>query len=227
MVLGFRQIVRKECSGINLSCEEIDKNYEYNNNGEGKNVSDTELITLLRTHPEEGCKALLDQYTGMVLAICRRKLGGFCTAEDIEELASDILFLFWQKRDMLSEERGNIRALLSTMANRRCIDYYRSNASKMNVRTQPIEELSEFLPDANPNPEEQAVSSERKTQLMDALRRLEPQDAELIVRKYYRGETAAMIAESLGMRTGTVEMRLSRIRQKLKGFLEGGGKDDA
>jgi len=206
----------------------MNKNIEYNiENSEVKSVSDTELITLLRTHPEEGCKALLDQYTGLVLSICRRRLGGVCTAEDIEELTSDILFFFWQKRDILSEEHGTIRALLSTMANRRCIDYYRSNATKLGIKTEPVEDMAEYLPDDCPNPEEQAVSAERKTQLIDAIKQLEPQEAELIVRKYYRGETAAMIAKSLGMRTGTVEMRLSRIRQKLKELLGGGGNDDA
>lgn len=212
---------------IKTICEETGKYYEYNNDGEVKNVSDAELIKLLRTQPEEGCKALLEQYTGMVLAICRRRLGGLCTAEDIEELTSDILFMFWQKRDTLSDERGNIRALLSTMAYRRCIDYYRSNSTRLSTRTQPVEEIAEFLPDENPTPEEQAVTAERSALLMDALRRLDPADADLIIRKYYRGETAAAIAETLGMRTGTVEMRLSRIRQKLRSILEGGGNDDA
>lgn len=211
---------------IKTICEEICKIYEYNNNGEVKKVSDTELITLLRTQPEEGCKALLEQYTGMVLAICRRRLGGLCTAEDIEELTSDILFLFWQKRDSLSEGRGNIRALLSTMAHRRCIDYYRSNSTRLSTRTQPVEEFADYLPDDNPTPEDQAVTAERSALLMDALHRLDPQEADLIIRKYYRGETAAAIAESLGMRTGTVEMRLSRIRLKLRKILEGGGNDD-
>ena len=111
-------------------------------------MSDTELIALLQSQPEQGCKALLEQYTGLVLAICRRKLGGICTAEDIEELSSDILFEFWKKRELLSEKKGTVRALLATMADRRCIDYYRRNAGRCAVQTVPIEELKEDLPDS-------------------------------------------------------------------------------
>ncbi len=192
---------------------------------EVKDVSDADLISLLRSHPEQGCKALLEQYTGLVLAICRRKLGGICTAEDIEELAGDILFAFWQKRDMLSEERGSVRALLTTMAGRRCIDYYRRKAGKRNVQTVPLDDLAEEPADRMQTPEEQYVSSERKAEILRALHNLDPKEAELIVRKYYRGETAAEIAASLGIRTGTVEMRLSRIRAKLRDML-GGEADD-
>ncbi len=188
-------------------------------------MSDAELIALLRTQPEQGCKALLEQYTGLVLAICRRRLGGICTAEDIEELAGDILFAFWQKRDRLSEEKGTVRALLSTTADRRCIDYYRKIAAKRAVQTVPIEELREELPDSALTPEEQTVRNERKAAMIRALKQLSPQDADLILRKYYRGETAAGIAADLGLRTGTVEMRLSRIRTKLRNLL-GGEHDD-
>lgn len=188
-------------------------------------MSDAELIALLRTQPEQGCKALLEQYTGLVLAICRRRLGGICTAEDIEELAGDILFAFWQKSSRLSEEKGSVRALLATMADRRCIDYYRKTAAKRNVQTVPIEELGDTLPCSSPNPEEQLIGSERKAAVIRALQQLDPKEADLILRKYYRGETAAGIAASLGIRTGTVEMRLSRIRTKLKNLL-GGEHDD-
>ncbi|MBQ8922250.1 MAG: sigma-70 family RNA polymerase sigma factor [Oscillospiraceae bacterium] len=188
-------------------------------------MSDAELIALLRTQPEQGCKALLEQYTGLVLAICRRRLGGICTAEDIEELAGDILFAFWQKRDRLSEKKGSVRALLVTMADRRCIDWYRRTAGRRAVQTVPIDEMTEELPDGIQTPEEQVIGGERKKEIIRALHQLDPQEADLILRKYYRGETASEIAASLGLRTGTVEMRLSRIRAKLRGLL-GGEHDD-
>ena len=59
-------------------------------------VTDAELLKLLRERPDDGCTALLREYTGLVLAIVRRRLGGctFCSAEDMEELTSDILFSY-------------------------------------------------------------------------------------------------------------------------------------
>ena len=89
----------------------------------------------------------------------------------------------------------------------------------------PLDDLAEEPADRVQTPEEQYVSSERKAEILRALHNLDPKEAELIVRKYYRGETAAEIAASLGIRTGTVEMRLSRIRAKLRDML-GGEADD-
>ena len=93
-------------------------------------MTDAELLTLLLENPEQGCKYLLEHYTGLVLAVIRRKLGGVCTDEDMEELASDILFSFWQMRDRIDLEKGTLRGLLVTIAGRRCVDWYRAHASQ-------------------------------------------------------------------------------------------------
>lgn len=197
-------------------------------NGEVMDVTvmeDTALLALMREHPEKGCEQLLQQYTGLVLAIVRRRLGGctFCTAEDMEELASDILFAFWQQRERVTPDRGTVRALLATMTGRRCIDWYRAHAAR--AAMQSPEELSETVQDPTAAPDEQAVSNDRKRELLAAIRALGEPDCEILLRKYYNGETAASIAERLSMRTGTVEMRISRAMKKLRTML--GGDEDA
>ena len=188
-------------------------------------LEDTALLALMREHPEEGCAQLLRQYTGLVLAIVRRRLGGcsFCTPEDMEELASDILFSFWQQRERVEPERGSVRALLATMAGRRCIDWYRAHAAK--AEQQSPDELSDTIPDPAAAPDDLAVTNERKRQLIAAIRSLGEPDCEILIRKYYNGETASAIAERLSMRTGTVEMRISRAMKKLRSIL--GGDEDA
>ena len=189
-------------------------------------MSDTELISLLREHPEEGCRQLLSQYTGTVLAVVRRRLGGctFCTAEDMEELASDILFRFWQQRERVSEEKGSIRALLSTMAARASIDWYRAHAKKLGMQSE--DPLPETLADPVSAPDEAYLTKERRDLLLQAVRSLGEPDTEILIRKYYGGETAAAIAERLSMRTGTVEMRISRALQKLRRMMGGAEHDD-
>lgn len=187
-------------------------------------VTDAELLKLLRERPEEGCTALLRQYTGLVLAIVRRKLGGctFCSAEDMEELTSDILFSFWQQRERIDPEKGSIRALLAVSASRRCIDWYRARAAK--PVSEPLEPFAETVADPALTPEDVCLTKERRQQLMQAILSLGEPDAEILIRKYYAGETASVIAERLSMRTGTVEMRISRAYQKLRNKLEGGAE---
>lgn len=182
-------------------------------------MSDDELIGLLREDPEKGCEVLLRQYTPLVLSIVRRRLSGCCTAEDMEELTADILFKCWQQRDKLNAADGSLRAYLATLAVRRCIDHYRSIANK--PVSEPVEEIAERLPDSAQTPEEHCVTEERKRVLMDAVRALGEPDTEIILRKYYQNETAGQIAQALGMNTGAVEMRLTRARKKLKEMLGG------
>lgn len=188
-------------------------------------VTDTELLTALQEHPEQGCQYLLHEYTGLVLAICRKKLNGCCTGEDIEELTSDILFEFYQKREQLSAERGSIRGLLAVMANRRCIDFYRTMRARGRADSQPLELPEDTYADTAETPEERVITAERRNTLLKAIAALGEPDKEIIISKYYYGETSAEIADRLSMRTGTVEMRLSRARQKLKAML-GGAEDD-
>ncbi len=187
-------------------------------------VTDAELLKLLRERPEEGCTALLRQYTGLVLAIVRRRLGGcpFCSAEDMEELTSDILFSFWQQRERIDPEKGSIRALLAVSASRRCIDWYRARAAK--PASEPLEPYAETVADPALTPEDACLTKERRQQLMQAILSLGEPDAEILIRKYYAGETASVIAERLSMRTGTVEMRISRAYQKLRDKLGGGAE---
>jgi RNA polymerase sigma-70 factor (ECF subfamily) len=182
-------------------------------------MSDDELIRLLREDPEKGCEVLLRQYTPLVLSIARRRLSGCCTAEDIEEITADILFKCFQQRDKLSCADGSIRAYLATLTVRRCIDHYRSIANK--PVSEPVEPLAEHLADSAQTPDEQYVTDERKRRLMDAVKALGEPDTEIILRKYYQNETAAEIAAALGMNTGAVEMRLTRARKKLKEMLGG------
>jgi len=184
-------------------------------------LSDEELIELLREEPEKGCEVLLRQYTPLVLSIARRRLSGCCTAEDIEEISADILFKCWQQREKLSSEDGSIRAYLATLTVRRCIDHYRSIANK--PVSEPVEPLAEHLADPTQTPEEHYVTEERKKKLMDAVKSLGMPDTEIILRKYYQNQTAAEIAEALQMNTGAVEMRLTRARKKLRELLGGDG----
>ena len=182
-------------------------------------MNDAELLHLLTSDPEQGCKTLVTQYSGLVLAVIRRKLGGVCTHEDMEELSSDILFSVWQMRDRLSEEKGSLRSLIATVAGRRCIDWYRSYSAKPERHT--LDTAERVIPNAALSPEEAAVSAEQKQAIFAAIGTLNDTDREILIRKYYCGETAAEIAERLSLRTGTVEMRISRAKQKLRAVIGG------
>ena len=60
------------------------------------------------------------------------------------------------------------------------------------------------------------VREERQELVRDALRRLPPRDAELLVLKYAEGFTARELSDRLGVSIPTIEARLHRARARLR-----------
>ncbi len=188
-------------------------------------MTDTEVLQLLKTDPAKGCRMLVQEYTGFVMSIARRKIGGICSDDELEELTNDVLFAFYLKRDRLAVEKGSVRGLLATMTTRRCVDRYRKYSAQP-VQTALQEEEQQNDPfGAVLSPEEQYLQKERCNALIAAINALGEPDRSIILWKYYFGETAAEIADRLSMRVGTVEMRISRAKKKLRKAM-GGDCDD-
>ncbi len=70
--------------------------------------------------------------------------------------------------------------------------------------------------DATPSPLAWLLRDERQKLVQDALRRLPPRDAEILVLKHAEGFTARELADRLGVAVATVETRLHRARQRLR-----------
>lgn len=188
-------------------------------------MTDEQLLQLLLEDPEAGCRQLLLQYTDLVYAIVRRRLGGCCNAGELEEICSDILFAFYQKRSQIDLSRGTIRALLTTIAGRMCIDRYRQCVKRPTRVSSETVTLAETLEDESPTPEMQLLQKEQNANLIAAVHALGEPDTSIVLWRYFFGASAAEIAARLSMRRGTVEVRLSRAIKKLRKRL--GGESDA
>ena len=70
-----------------------------------------------------------------------------------------------------------------------------------------------------PSPLGWLVHDERRQIVQDALRRLPPRDAELLILKYAEGISARELAERLGVAVATIETRLHRARRRLRAEL--------
>ncbi|MFI5459320.1 MAG: RNA polymerase sigma factor [Isosphaerales bacterium] len=73
--------------------------------------------------------------------------------------------------------------------------------------------------DASPSPLGWLVRDERRQLVQQALRRLPPRDAELLMLKHAEGYGARELAERLGVAVATVETRLHRARHRLRAEL--------
>ncbi len=73
--------------------------------------------------------------------------------------------------------------------------------------------------DSCASPLQWLLHDERQQIVQDALRRLPPRDAELLILKYADGNAARELAERLGVSVATIETRLHRARHRLRAEL--------
>ena len=78
--------------------------------------------------------------------------------------------------------------------------------------------------DAAPSPEAAAVSGERRTELLEAIARLDERDRDVLVHRFLLELGEEETAAALGVRRGTVKSRTSRALERLRELVgEDGG----
>lgn len=174
-------------------------------------MTDKKIIALMRSSPERGLEEAVLEYSAYLLKICRIKLSGKCSPEDIEEAVSDIFFKFYKYCLKNADTLQTARGLLSVIAARHCNDILRKKYR--GVDTVSFEELDFTLSDSG-------GFGEGDEELSEALHKLGKTDEEIFIRKYFLGQKSSEIAYDLGLKTNTVDKRISRGLEKLKKILK-------
>ena len=170
-------------------------------------MQDAELLHMLQTKPEEGVRELIRSYSGYVYTIIKNKLSGCGTHEDFEEAVSDVFVRFYEWVRKHPSECRSIRAVLAVIAKRQAIDRFRAL-----TKLPPVESYEELLteqPDSGASPEASVT-------LMMLVQALGEPDSEIILRRYYFGQSSIEIAAALGLKPNTVDQKLSRALKKLR-----------
>ena len=182
-------------------------------------MQDAELVELIKKDPNKGLGLLMSEYTGLICTIVRDKLSKVCDEFEIESCASDVFIDFYNNIGRYSEDKGSVKSLLCVMAKRKAIDIFRKRAKEMNNVSIDDEEVYTQVSDKT-DIEGDYINKERKKQLLEAVKSLGSPDGEIIIRKYYLGESSKEIAERLSLSVNAVDTRTSRALKKLRGIIE-------
>lgn len=173
-------------------------------------MRDTELMGLLRENPEKGLKALTTQYGGLVYAVVRRSFGEASNA-DIEACAADVFAEFYLELDKYDPSKGSIKAWLCVIARHNAVD-----AARKTKETLPLDE--EVLSEAS-SVEGELEENELRRAVLSEVKNLPEPDREILLRKFYLGESSKEIAKRLKMSVSNVDTRtiraIERLRKKL------------
>ena len=156
---------------------------------------------------DDAIRTLYARFGRPVYGLGLRLLG---TREAAEELTQDVFLTAWRKAARFDPTRGRLSTWLMTIAHNLAVDRLRRETGV----TRPTLVLVDEIPDA-PGADEEAVLIERDT-AMRALSSLGAAERRLVVRAYFRGQTAREIAEADGIPLGTVKTRLRAAMIKVR-----------
>ena len=180
-------------------------------------MEDEGIIALLLAREEDGLRAVEEEYGPVCRALAARILG---SPEDGEECWSEALLRLWNA--VPPERPAHLQAWLLKLTRGIAIDRLRAaRAEKRGGGELPLllEELEDCVP-GSPGAEGEVLDRELGEAVNRFLRTQSPADRSLFLRRYFYGESVAGLAEALGMRRNTVSARLSRIRTRLRTWLE-------
>jgi len=181
-------------------------------------MTSRELAALMEESPVDCHKALVREYGRYVYAIAYNKLRGCGTSEDIEECVSDVFADLFMKCEFDLSYENDIKYLISTIAKRKAIDYFRSLSARGNHMTDSDEDdMRELVSDFSVD--ERVDRSELRRVLLDKIEELGEPDSTILIQKFYYNRNSKEIADSVSMTATAVRQRCSRAMDKLRAKL--------
>lgn len=179
-------------------------------------LEDSEIIELFNSRSEQAISETREKYGAACLAISQNILGN---SLDAEECVSDALLALW---NAIPPEKPNpLRAYLLRIVRNISISKYHSNtAGKRNsFYDVALDELEDCL--AGITSVEQEITARELSTLIDRfLGTLDEDSRMLFVRRYWYSDGIKDLAERFGITENNLSVRLSRIRSKLKKYLQ-------
>lgn len=183
-------------------------------------MNDEKLLRLLSREPERGMKKLVERYGGLVAAVIRSKLSQtvFCSA-DVEDASAQTFAEFFFGVLKNGAPPGGIKAALCVAAKRNALDRLRRYYREAGLTTL-TDDVLDVIPDKD-TPESVLIEAEDKARLIEAVHALGRPDSEIIIRKYYLGQSSKEIAAKLDLSVSNVDTRTHRAIKKLHSSLGG------
>ena len=175
-------------------------------------MREEKIIQKIKDRDSRGLELLMNRYTGYVSSVVWGILSHAMTAQDAEEVVSDVFLAAWQQPEAL--QSGKLKAWLGAVARNKA-----KNALRHAGQDLPLEEDVLELPDEAAF--EKLERQERDAMLRQAVDSLGKRDREIFLRHYYYCQTVAYISREMKMPEATIKTRLRRGRMKLKEYIIG------
>ena len=179
-------------------------------------MKDDQIIALFFARSQQALTELDRKYGAVCSAVARNILKN---PQDAEECVNDAYLGVW---NTIPPQHPNplLTYLCRIVRNRSIKRYHANTAQKRNSSYDvALDELAQSIPTLETV--ESTLSAQELTQLLDTfLAGLDPRNRMLFVRRYWYADDIPALAERFHMSRNSVSIRLSRIRKKLRDYLQ-------
>ena len=181
-------------------------------------LSDAEIVELLWQRSESGLSRIEGKYNRFCLGLAMNLLG---RKEDAEECVNDVYLAVWNT--IPPNRPTSLLAYIGKITRNIAITQLRKREAlcRSGNGTVLLDELAECLPDTGiPDPADDLTLRDTLTSFLD---HLTDDDRTIMIRRYYNGDPIESIAKDMRLRSGTVRVRLHRLRERLRKHLQANG----
>lgn len=179
-------------------------------------MNDNAIIDLFFRRDQAAILEAQEQYGAYCLSVARNILDN---EEDSQECLNDLWLKAW---NAIPPERPRLlRAYFAKIIRNLAINRHQAQRAQKRAGdrfTLSLEELADCIPD--PDTTEEALWTRELGRSLNAFLETEKEpDRVLFVRRYFSCQSCAEIARDLGLSLGQVKTRLSRMRDRLRTYL--------
>ncbi len=191
-------------------------------------MSEEQLIRRAQQGDNGAFEALLLLHQKKVYNLCLRMSAN---PDDALDLSQEAFLRAWRSLGQYQFE-ASFSTWLFRLTSNICIDFLRRKKRRQETSlTESYDDSDEgaelSVPDAQPGPEQQAMTNETKIELARAMEQLSPEHREILQLRVIEDLQYEQIADILGVRVGTVKSRLARARLALRKILKAGNYFDS
>lgn len=191
-------------------------------------MSEEQLIRRAQQGDNGAFEELLLLHQKKVYNLCLRMSAN---PDDALDLSQEAFLRAWRSLGQYQFE-ASFSTWLFRLTSNICIDFLRRKKRRQETSlTESYDDSDEgaelSVPDAQPGPEQQAMTNETKIELARAMEQLSPEHREILQLRVVEDLQYEQIADILGVRVGTVKSRLARARLALRKILKAGNYFDS
>ena len=191
-------------------------------------MSEEQLIRRAQQGDNGAFEELLLLHQKKVYNLCLRMSAN---PDDALDLSQEAFLRAWRSLGQYQFE-ASFSTWLFRLTSNICIDFLRRKKRRQETSlTESYDDSDEgaelSVPDAQPGPEQQAMTNETKIELARAMEQLSPEHREILQLRVIEDLQYEQIADILGVRVGTVKSRLARARLALRKILTTGNYFDS